>query len=481
MPEWYFESARVLARRIRKRELSSVELLDAMLARIEKVNPPLNAVVTLDPERARAEAQRADELLASGVAVGPLHGVPMTVKDAYEVSGFRTTAGAKRWTDHVPAADALAIRRLRDAGVIIVGKTNTPAHCADWQSFNEIFGTTNNPYDVSRTPGGSSGGAAAALASGMTPIELGSDIAGSVRVPPAFCGVYGHKSTHDLVPMRGHIPPAPGTLGFQDLVVSGPMARTADDLALMLPLIAGPVPEIAKAYSVRLPPPRAATLRGYRVAAWFDDSAFPVDTESRALLQASVAALRKAGVSVDDARPEFTLAEAHANYRVLFDPIIPSAAPQKVVTQLEAAAAGPQTEPLVITARNSIAPHYLWIRADEERAQLRAKLARFFENYDVLLCPVTQLPAFPHDHTLPQFMRTLTVNGKTLRYTDVMGWMSFATLTGNPATVAPIGQTAAGLPVGVQIVAPYLEDLTSIDFAGRLSEVIGGFVPPPGY
>jgi amidase len=481
MPDWYFESGRVLARRIRARELSSVELVNAVLARIEKVNPPLNAVVLLDPERARAEAKRADELLASGAVVGPLHGVPMTVKDAFEVTGMRTTAGAKRWTDYVPTSDAVAVRRLREAGVIVLGKTNTPAHCADWQSFNDIYGTTNNPWDVSRTPGGSSGGAAAALAAGLTPIELGSDIAGSVRVPPSFCGVYGHKSTHDLVPMRGHIPPPPGSRAVQDLVVTGPMARTADDLALMLPIIAGPVPELAKAYSVRLAPPRAASLRGYRVAAWFDDVMFPIDAEMRARLQATVEALRKAGVTVDDARPEFSLEEAHANYRVLFDPIIPSAAPQKVITQLEAVAGGLVTEPLVVTARNSIAPHYMWIRADEERAQLRAKLARFFENYDVLLCPVTQVPAFAHNHVHPQFLRTLTVNGNAVPYTNIMGWMSFATSTGNPATVAPIGRTKAGLPIGVQIVAPYLEDLTSIDFAGRLGEVVGGFEPPPGY
>lgn len=481
MSEWYFESARVLARRIRRRELSSVELVDAVLARIAKVNPALNAVVTLDPERARADAKRADELLATGVTVGPLHGVPMTVKDAFEISGIRTTAGAKRWTDHVPRTDALAIRRLRDAGAIFVGKTNTPAHCADWQSYNDLFGTTHNPWDVSRTPGGSSGGAAASLASGMTPIELGSDIAGSVRVPPAFCGVFGHKSTHDLVPMRGHVPPAPGSLPVQDLVVTGPMGRTADDLALMLPIIAGPVPEVAKAYALRLPPPRAATLRGYRVAAWLDDPAFPVDAEVAARLQATVDALRKAGVSVDDARPEFTLAEAHANYHVLFDPIIPAGAPPKVIAQMELAAGGPDSVPIVSTARNAIAPHYRWIHADEVRARLRAKLARFFENYDVLLCPVTQVPAFPHDHSQPQFLRTLTVNGKSVPYLNITGWMSFATSTGNPATVAPIGQTKAGLPVGIQIVAPYLEDLTSIDFAGRLGEVSGGFEPPPGY
>jgi amidase len=481
MVEWYFESARRLARSIRLRERSSVELVEAFLSRIAKVNPALNAVVTLEPERARAEAKRADELLASGAPLGPLHGVPMTVKDAYEVSGMRTTAGAKRWTAHVPARDAVAVRRLREAGAIIAGKTNTPSHCGDWQTFNELFGTTNNPWDLSRTPGGSSGGAAAALAAGMTPIELGSDIAGSIRLPPAFCGVFGHKSTHDLVPIRGHVPPPPGTQAGQDLVVSGPMGRTADDLALMLPILAGPVPELAKAYSVSLPPPRAATLRGYRVAAWLEDAAFPVDAEVAARLHATIEALRRAGVAVDDAQPEFSLSDAHSIYRRVFDPIIAAGSPPRVIAQLEAAAKGPDGEPLVLTARNSLEPHYDWLIANEECAKLRATLARFFENYDVLLCPVTPVVAFAHDHKHPQFMRTLTVNGAARPYMDLMGWISFATATGNPATSAPIGRTKAGLPVGIQIVAPYLEDLTSIDFAGRLSEVVGGFEPPPGY
>jgi amidase len=259
------------------------------------------------------------------------------------------------------------------------------------------------------------------------------------------------------------------------------MARSADDLALMLPILAGPVPEVAKAYSVKLLQPRAATLRGYRVAAWLEDPGFPVDAEVAGRLQAAVDALRRAGVSVDDAKPEFGLADAYSIYRRVFDPVIAAGSPPRVIAQLEAAAAGPDTEPLVLIARNSIQRHYEWLAANEQRAKLRAKLARFFENYDVLLCPVTHVTAFPHDHSHPQFMRMLTVNGAQRSYMELTGWISVATLTGNPATVAPIGRSAAGLPVGIQIVGPYLEDLTSIDFAGRLSEVVGGFEPPPGF
>lgn len=483
MTDWHFESVRVLARRIRRRELSSVELVDAFLDRIAEHNPALNAVVSLDPGRARAEAKRADERLSAGAhgRLGPLHGVPMTIKDGYEVAGMRSTAGAKPWAEHVPAQDALAVQRLRDAGAIVLGKTNTPAFCSDFQTYNTLFGTTHNPWDLTRTPGGSSGGAAAALAAGLTPIELGSDIAGSIRLPAAFCGVLGHKSSYDLVPTRGHIPGPPGTLARGDLVVAGPMAREADDLAYLLPILAGPTPEVAKAYRLALPAPRATTLRGYRVAAWLDDPAFPLDDSVAQPLHDALDALRKAGVTVDAVHPDFGLAEAHAVYSRLFDPITVVGLPDKVITQLEAAAASGETNALTRMARNALARHTDWLVAHEQRERLRAKLARFFEDYDVLLCPVAITAAFAHDQAQPQFARTLMVNGERRPYHDLMGWLTFVTATYSPATVAPIGRTRAGLPVGMQIVGPYLEDLTTIDFAGRLGELVGGFEAPPGY
>jgi amidase len=481
MAEWYFESVRELARRIRLRELSSVELLEAMLKRIDEVNGRLNAVVVLAADRAREEAKRADAALARGELLGPLHGVPLTVKEAWEVAGMRTTSGAKRWKDHVPQRDATVMKRLRGAGAIIVGKTNVPTYCADWQTFNDLYGTTNNPWDVTRTPGGSSGGAAAAVAAGLTPVEVGSDIAGSIRLPSAFCGLFGHKVTFDLIPMHGHLPPVPGAAATPDLGVAGPIARNADDLAFLLPILAGPPPAYAKAYSLRLPPPRAASLRGYRVAAWLDDPAFPIDAEVSQCLQATVDALRRAGVRIEEAKPDFSLAEMHANYHKVFDPVILSGSPASVMAQFEAAAASQSDDPLIITARNTVSRHYQWIAANEERMQLRARLARFFDNYDVLLCPITPVPAFPHDHSKPQFARLLSVNGKPVAHTALTGWVSVATATGNPATVMPAGRTKAGLPVGLQIIGPFLEDLTSIDFAGRASDVAGGFEPPPGF
>jgi amidase len=481
MTEIAFASARVLADRLRRRQLSSLELVDHFLARIERHNPKVNAVVTLDPERARNEAKRADDALARRKQVGPLHGIPMTLKDALEVSDMRTTAGAKIWKDHVSSHDAVAVQRLRAAGAIILGKTNTPAFSADLQSYNAMFGTTNNPWDLARTPGGSSGGAAAALASGMTPVELGSDVAGSIRTPAGFCGVYGHKPSHGLVPMRGHMPGPSGTLAEPDLVVIGPMTNHAEDLALLLDVVAGPLPEKARAYQLSLPAPRSASLRGYRVACWLNDTAFPVEASVLARLEDTVAGLRRAGVRVDEAHPEFELENVYKVYRSLLDPMMIAGVGPKIVKQLEEQALQDPTDAGTVFAKNALISHREWLTWNEFREHIRAAFARFFLDYDVLLCPITMLPAFAHDHSEPQTRRKLLVNGQARAYPDMFAWVSLATVALLPATAAPIGRTPEGLPVGVQIIGPYLEDRTPIDFAGRLADLLGGFEPPPGF
>lgn len=395
---------------------------------------------------------------------------------------MRTTSGAKIWRDHVPAGDAIAVQRLRAAGAIILGKTNTSAFCADVQSFNEIFGTTNNPWNTARTSGGSSGGAAVALAAGLTPIEVGSDIAGSIRIPASFCGVFGHKPSYGLVPMFGHIPGPPGSLGPADLGVAGPMARDVDDLALLLDLLAGPAPDQAKAYRLQLPAARAQSLRGYRAGTWLDDAAYPVERAVRERLEACASALRGAGVEVREARPELTLREVYATYRKLLDPVVTSGLPEKQVARLEQQSAS--GEPGTAAARfasNALLRHRDWLAAHQLRQQMRARWARWFEDYDVLLAPVTITPAFAHDHTHPQYDRRVQVDGQSRAYDDLMAWPSVATFAYLPATAVPVGRTAAGLPVGMQIIGPYLEDRTTIDFAGRLTELIGGFTPPSGY
>jgi amidase len=480
MIELAFMGARELARRIRRKELSSLEVVDYFLRRIEHKNPALNAVVTLAGEEARTLAAQADRALASQARLGPLHGVPMTVKDAFSVKALRTTAGTKAWRDHVPSEDALAVERLRTAGAIIMGKTNTPAFCADVQTYNPIFGTTHNPWDLTRTPGGSSGGSAAALASGMTPIELGSDIAGSIRIPAHFCGVFGHKPSFGLIPLQGHLPGPPGQLAAIDLGVAGPMARSADDLALLLQVLAGPPPEEAKGYRLQLLAARSATLRGYRVAAWLDDPAFSVDASVATCLQSAVQRLTQSGAQIESSRPALELRAVYDLYRALLDPVMSLGLPPKVVAELDTLATG-SSDPRNVFARNALIRHREWLALHELRTHLRAVWARFFDDYDVLLCPVAMLPAISHDHSEPQAARTLPVNGHARSYQDLFAWNSLATSAYLPATVAPVGRTPEGLPVGIQIIGPYLEDNTTIDFAGRVSEVLGGFTPPAGY
>jgi amidase len=481
MSELAFTSARELVHSIRRKALSSIEVTDYFLRRIEQHNRQVNAVVTVDAEGARKAAAAADAAIARGTQLGPLHGLPLTVKDAFEVAGMRSTAGANVWRDHIPKQDAVVVARLRAAGAIIMGKTNTPAFCSDVQSYNPIFGTTNNPWDVTRTSGGSSGGSAAALACGMTPVELGSDIAGSIRTPASFCGVFGHKPSFELVPAVGHLPGPPGALYVPDLGVMGPLARSADDLTLLFDVIAGPTADRAKAYRLQLPAARASSLRGYRVAVWLEDALCPPASGVLASLEAAVASLTRAGARVERARPKFDTRAAFKVYRALLDPIMGSGLSAKVVSRLEGqAGSAPEGDPLGDFARNVLVRQRdmgIWY---EFREQLRARWAELFEDYDVLLCPSTPIPAFPHDHSQPQLARKLQIDGRERAYDQLFVWSSLATCSYLPATVLPAGRSN-GLPVGLQVIGPYLEDRSCLDFAGRASEVLGGFVAPSGY
>ena len=483
MTEPQFRSATELAAMIRRRELSSRELLELYLARIEKQNPRLNAVVTLDATGAREAAARADAALDRGESWGPLHGLPITIKDSFETAGMRTTSGSPGLSNHVPATDADAVKRLRGAGAVILGKTNLPVFAGDVQSYNPVFGTTNNPWDATRTPGGSSGGAATALAAGLSALELGSDIGGSIRTPCHWTGLFGHKPTHGIVPMRGHIPGPPGSLSEMDLAVAGPMARSAEDLDLALGILAGPSEDRARAWQLALPPPRHAELRSYRVAAWLDDPDFPVSTPVGDRLRDTVGALRAAGVDVNEkARPFDRLDEVVPVYQdLLWGAMMagyPDAVFESFVRHVEANPNDPSEFGRM--ARGAAQRHRDWSRADEARARLRARFAAFFREFDVLLMPVNPVPAIPHDHSEPMFARSIAVDSATRSYMELLAWIAPATLCLNPASVAPIGRTPDGLPVGVQIVGPYLEDRTAIDFARRLAELQGGFTAPPG-
>lgn len=479
-----FRSASELAAGIRARTIGSLELLDCYLERIDRLNGPINAVVTLDAERARAEAKHLDDRAARGDFAGPLHGLPMTVKDCIETAGMRTTSGAPDLSGHVPGRDADAVARLRAAGAVIFGKTNLPLYAGDLQTFNDVFGTTNNPWDATRTPGGSSGGAAAAVAAGLTSLELGSDLAGSIRLPAHFCGVYGHKPSYGIVPLRGHVPPAPGTLARDDIAVLGPLARSAGDLALALDVIAGPDAADAAAWRLALPPPRQASLRDYRVAAWFDDPAAPIDDAVHGRLDAAVDALRAAGVRVDiDARPAISMDVNWRTFVHLLLGVTAGGLPPSVFDALADAASRIPPEDESDTAlwmRAATQRKIAWDAANEEAARMRARWAEFFTSYDVILCPAHPTLAFPHDH-IPQLLaRQLTVNGAPQSYIRQTMWSGLAGVGYLPVSVAPVGR-AQGLPVGVQIIAPFLEDRTAIDFAMRLADVIGGYEPPPAF
>jgi amidase len=485
MSDTAFRSAVDLVAAIARREIGSRELLEHHAARVERLNPRINAVVTLDLERARRRADAADRAVARGEALGPLHGLPMTIKDVMETAGIRTTSGAEIYTDHVPAADAAAVARLVRAGAIVFGKTNTPTLAMDCQTYNTLFGTTNNPWDTSRVPGGSSGGAAAALVAGLTPLELGTDIGGSIRNPAHYCGVYGHKPTFGIVPMQGYIPPPPGTLADTDLNVIGPLARSAEDLALALDVLAGPDDDRAIAWRLALPPPRRTELRDYRVAAWLDDPACPTDGEVGARLQTAVDGLAAAGARVDDrARPAFGLREAYRDYYQLLCLATCNIFGDDQFASLVRFADGLPDDADDLMARYSRAGtrrHRDWLALNEARERYRQLWAEVFRKHDVLLCPVTPVAAIPHDHDPNWAARTIRVNGEPRPYEDQLVWAGIVGMAYLPATVAPVGRTAAGLPVGIQIVGPYLEDRTPIDFARRLADVVGGFEIPPGF
>jgi amidase len=479
-----FASATTLIAAAAQREVSSRELLDAALRRIELYNPALNAVVTLDAEHARAAADAADAALARGASIGPLHGLPITIKDCLATGGLRTTAGAHELADYVPAHDAESVARLRAAGAIIIGKTNLPAFAGDAQTYNALFGTTNNPWDVTRTPGGSSGGSAAAIAAGLSALELGSDLGGSLRIPAHFCGVYTFKPTYGIVPLHGHIPPPPGTLLEMDVGVIGPLARDASDLALALSVLAGPDADRSVAWRLELPPPRAASLAGYRIAAWLDDPYCAIDRDVATVYAHLIDMLRGAGAHIDECSGPVSLAAGHEVAQRLIQGSMSGAVPEEAFHALLArATAAPATDdtPPVRWARNITQRARDLQLAAEERLRQKAAWAGFFRDYDVLLCPVTPTAAIPHDQYPDVDARTITVNDSRRAYGDQFAWLQAIGVVYLPVAVAPVGLTSSGLPVGIQIVAPHLEDRTAIDVAARLAEVVGGFQPPPGY
>lgn len=472
-----------LAAAVRAHKVSSVELLDHFRRRVDQHNPKINAVVVFDWERAREQAVAADASLARGGAVGPLHGVPMTVKECFDVEGLPTTAGAVPLKANAALRHADAVKKLIDAGAVIFGKTNTPLFAGDFQTYNEVYGTTNNPWDLRCGPGGSSGGAAAALASGMTPLELGSDIGGSIRNPAHFCGVYGHKPSFGVVPLRGHVPGPPNSLYLPDIAVAGPLARTADDLDLALSVLAGPGEWDAVAWRIDLPAPRRRSVADYRIAICPDDAFCTVESEIADAISRAGDALARAGATVRASKPAIDFTDS---FRLFYRMLAATLAPgydERLLEQLAigAKASTDKSGMSTLFMQGSTMRHVDYVRAEAARQEERARWADFFTGYDIFLCPIVMTAAFAHDHSPDLQARTLTVNGVRRGYLEAIGW---AGLIGNvrlPATVVPVGRTSAGLPIGMQVVGPYLEDRTCIDLARHLADLIGAFTPPAGY
>lgn len=492
-----------IAGAIRRREISSEEVLDALLARVGEVNPVVNAVVTLDEERARAACRAADAATIAAAdepgawaGLGALHGVPMTIKDVWETEGLRSTAGAPSLADHVPDRDAIGVARLRTAGAIVFGKTNTPIWAGDMQTFNEVFGLTRNPWDPDRTTSGSSGGAAAALASGMTPLELGSDIGGSIRTPSSACGVFGLKPTWGIIPNRGYLPYPPGNVVDPDVNCPGPMARSVADLCLGLDVLAGPIADDAIAWRLELPeagapgswspndPGRAvsAPLAGLRVALVADDERFRVAAEVSSTIRAYAAQLVEAGAIVDEVPLPVSLTDGFRSWQDLVLPEVGLTLPPDVYESFTAFDAFDPGDDIALRSGRSLVLRWKDHHdADERRQQQRRMWAEHFGRYDVVVAPAMPVAPYPHDvdRDLPE--RTIEIDGVTVSHLELTVWPGAIGAMLLPVVALPAGRTPGGLPVGIQLIGPHLRDrwLLSVATALTATTPTAFSLPPP--
>ncbi|MDP9403599.1 MAG: amidase family protein [Actinomycetota bacterium] len=471
-----------MTRLLRAGAVSSRELVDLHLERIERLDGRLNAVVTVDAAAARRRADDLDRRLARGGPAGLLHGLPLTLKDCWATEGMRTTAGSRSMADLVPDADAEVVVRLRAAGAVIMGKTNLPEKVTGQETANALFGRTCNPWDPDHTPGGSSGGAAAAVAAGLSPLEVGSDSGGSIREPAHCCGVYGHFSTSGLVPLAGHLPSVPvdDTGADIDLMAAGPLGRSADDLALAMRVLAGLVPLDEAPAPERL-----------RVALWLGDADFPPSREVASLVRGAAHALASAGTSVREVAPAFDAAEAR---EVAFQLWVAASASstdddQQARVVERAARTSPDDRTLsTLRDRAQAMSHRDWQRLDARRRSMARAWAALLEEVDVVLCPVSPVPAVRHDAEPGEvdsvdrrLARTIDVDGRARPYLDQIMWNIVVGMAGLPSTVAPVGRTAGGLPVGAQVVGRRHADALTIAVAGIVGALSRGYGVPPGF
>jgi len=485
MTEWAKQSAVALAKAIREKQIGSLDLLEYFIERYERLNPKINAIVATNLEDAREKAAEADKALARGEIFGPLHGLPMTLKDNLQIVGMPTTYGNPRFAEFMPKENHDVVQSLLDAGAVVFGKTNLPLNGMDTQSFNDVYGQTNNPWDVSCTPGGSSGGAAAALAAGLTGLEIGNDIGGSIRFPAHFCGVYGHKTSYGIVSMTGAQHPLAAYRSRYpiqiDLAVNGPLGRSAEDLLMAMDIIVDAPSYQRQAIRIDLPKPRKSRLCDFKAGVWIDDPLFPPDEAVGSVLSGFIDRLAKTDIKFVEEKPGIELKESHELRNMLEMATLSLSQPEGIYRQAVAARGrdGDDADPW---AKAMTMAHRNWMQLNVRRSYLRQIWEDYFRDIDVLLCPVTRIPAHPHDHT-PIPTREVQFDDESLPYWDVMGpWNSMSLVAYLPATVAPAGFTETGLPIGIQIIGPYLEDLTPIQFAMELEEeIIGPYQLPSGF
>lgn len=480
----HYADATQLVADLKRRKISARELLELTIARIEALDPQINAVVVRDFERARREARDADEALDRGDG-RPLLGLPMTVKEAFNVAGLPTTWGLPGTAQPPVGEDAVAVSRLKAAGAVIIGKTNIATMLADWQSANPVYGATSNPWDLSRTSGGSSGGGAAALAAGMLSLEFGSDLAASLRAPASFCGVYAHKPTFGIVPTRGLAPPgAPaGPMApALDLAVIGPMARSARDLELALSVTVGADTPADLACKIALPPPRRDRLTDFCVLVLDQHPSIPTASSIRDAIHRRADALAKSGCRVLNASKRLpSLVDNAALFvELLLSQFSAESSDEAFATARAAADSLPDGLDALSAAgaRGPALSHRDWVRADRRRLQQAASWRELFAEVDVVLCPAMPTTAFRHDDAAVR-QGQLSVDETTMPYNAQPLWAALASVTGQPATVAPIDVDAEGLPIGAQLIGPLFEDRTTLRFAELMAIEFGGFVAPP--
>ncbi|MCO5120705.1 MAG: amidase [Burkholderiaceae bacterium] len=476
-PSLHSLSATRLAEDIRTRRITSCAVVEHFIRRIERLDGEINSIVVRNFDLARARALAADQALSRGELWGPLHGVPMTVKECFEIESWETTAGAEPYKDRISTRTAPVIEKIINAGAIIIGKTNIPAYAADAQTVNRLYGVTNNPWNHSYTPGGSSGGSAAALAAGLTPLELGSDLGGSIRMPAAFCGVTGLKPSWGIVSQEGHFAGATESDDEMDLLTIGPLSRHAEDLNLLLDVLMGPVSRDAGAWQIRLPESGNQEFENLRLAVWLDDDSYPVDHEIKDALQRMTENLAAWGArTVRIGNPDVSLKDIYDTFYDLMVGIASASLGKESLQRFQFERERGKSSPddyYFRYARACTQSHKDWLDRRAVQHGIKKNWDRLFLDFDFMICPVTLTTAFRHDSKVPPHKRSIDVNGVETPYMDIMSWASIATLSHLPALTLPVAMSSQGLPIGVQIIAPYLHDKSLIAFARKIQEILG--------